>query len=96
MSLSVPAPMASHSFITDIDIILEGTVPSFHLGPAPSSQGERDDPIDQKMQALEFFKDWTSCLLVTTVAAMGWVSAERVKLVSRLLKQLCIRAFALS
>lgn len=48
--------------------------------------------IHQKIRALEFFKDWTNYLLVTTVAAMGWVSAETVKLVSPLLKRLCIWA----
>jgi hypothetical protein len=28
--------------------------------------------IEQKLKALESFKDWTNYLLVTTVAALGW------------------------
>ena len=31
---------------------------------------------DQKLKALEFFKDWSNYLLVTTIAALGWVSAK--------------------
>jgi hypothetical protein len=31
---------------------------------------------DQLLKSLEYFKDWSNYLLVTTVAAMGWVSAS--------------------
>jgi hypothetical protein len=32
--------------------------------------------IDRKLKALDSFKDWSNYLLVTTVAALGWVSTE--------------------
>jgi hypothetical protein len=31
---------------------------------------------DQQTKALEFFKDWTNYLLVTSVAALGWTAKE--------------------
>jgi hypothetical protein len=30
----------------------------------------------QKTSAIGMFKDWTNYLLVTTVAALGWVAAQ--------------------
>ena len=35
---------------------------------------------DKRMKALEFFKDWSNYLLVTTVAALGWASTEKTAL----------------
>src|SRR5713101_5818541 len=32
--------------------------------------------IEQRIRALESFKDWSNYLLVTTVAALGWLSNE--------------------
>jgi hypothetical protein len=32
--------------------------------------------IEQKLKALDCFKDWSNYLLVTTVAALGWVAAK--------------------
>lgn len=51
---------------------------------ARSSQGPEDTgktvgpAIDaaQRLKALGYFKDWTNYMLVTTVAAIGWVSAK--------------------
>jgi len=34
---------------------------------------------EQKTKALEFFKDWSNYLLVTTVAALGFVSSQLPK-----------------
>lgn len=55
---------------------------------------------DRSTKALEFFKDWSNYLLVTTVAALGWVSgtAESGKTawVHDVYKPLCIWALALS
>lgn len=30
--------------------------------------------IEQNLKALEFFKDWSNYMLVTTVAALGWLA----------------------
>ena len=35
-----------------------------------------DTHIEQVLRALEFFKDWSNFLLVTTVAALGWVATK--------------------
>ena len=35
-----------------------------------------DPKVTQLLSALGFFKDWTNYLLVTTVAALGWVAAK--------------------
>jgi hypothetical protein len=32
--------------------------------------------IDQKLKALDAFKDWSNYLLVTTVASLGWTAKE--------------------
>jgi uncharacterized membrane protein len=33
------------------------------------------DNLDRKLKALEWFKDWSNYLLITTVAATGWVAS---------------------
>ena len=53
------------------------------------------DSIEQKVQALGFFKDWTNYLLVTTVAALGWAASEDGVL-SDCLRRACVWSFALS
>jgi hypothetical protein len=45
---------------------------------------------------LEFFKDWSNYLLVTTVAALGWITTDNVEFWSPTVKLLCIWCFALS
>ena len=35
------------------------------------------DRLDQKLKALDAFKDWSNYLLVTTVAALGWTSTKK-------------------
>ena len=34
------------------------------------------DALEQKIKALESFKDWTNYLLITTVAALGWTAGK--------------------
>ena len=34
------------------------------------------EPLDRSIEALKLFKDWSNYLLVTTVAAIGWVSTR--------------------
>ena len=46
----------------------------------------------QKTAAIASFKDWTNYLLVTTVAALGWVSTQP----SDLLAKICSGCLALS
>lgn len=33
-----------------------------------------DETVEQRLQALAHFKDWSNYMLVTTVAALGWVA----------------------
>jgi hypothetical protein len=33
-------------------------------------------PTEQKLKALEAFKDWSNYLLITTVAALGWTASK--------------------
>lgn len=55
------------------------------------------EPVtDPKSKALEFFKDWSNYLLVTTVAAVGWVAAGDIDFSSVWVRAICILAFALS
>ena len=55
------------------------------------------DSIEQKLKALEAFKDWSNYLLVTTVAALGWVSTKDAPHFSRRWIRLwCIWSFASS
>jgi len=51
---------------------------------------------DPLTKALEFFKDWSNYLLVTTVAALGWVASSTTTFTSHSLKPWCIWLFALS
>ena len=39
-----------------------------------------DPKVTQLLGALGFFKDWTNYLLVTTVAALGWIATKPVLL----------------
>jgi len=41
------------------------------------------DEKEQKLKALDCFKDWSNYLLVTTVAALGWVAAKESPVNSR-------------
>jgi len=53
--------------------------------------------VEQKLKALDFFKDWTNYLLVTTVAALGWTSAKDAATFSATwLRAACILTFAIS
>ena len=54
------------------------------------------DHIDQKLKALEWFKDWSNYLLVTTVAATGWVAYDKNISWSPWLKAACIWSFGIS
>ena len=46
--------------------------------------------VDRRIKALEFFKDWTNYLLVTTVAALGWVTKPGLDFSPPGLKLACI------
>lgn len=46
--------------------------------------------------ALGHFKDWSNYLLVTTVAALGWVAHKEALDSSPVFKNICIVSFALS
>jgi hypothetical protein len=50
---------------------------------------------EQKLKALEYFKDWSNYLLVTTVAALGWVASKDSGL-HDWAKPWCVGAFGLS
>jgi len=53
--------------------------------------------IERRLRALEAFKDWSNYLLVTTVAALGWVSTKDAPHFSgSCLRLACIWSFALS
>jgi hypothetical protein len=53
--------------------------------------------IEQKLKALDGFKDWSNYLLVTTVAALGWTTAKDGAGFSSIwIKGVCIALFALS
>jgi hypothetical protein len=53
-------------------------------------------PADDMTKALEFFKDWSNYLLVTTVAAVGWVGAKESFAGIPSLKPWCMAALGLS
>ena len=55
-----------------------------------------DPHVTQLLQGLGFFKDWTNYLLVTTVAALGWVATKPVLVVPPWLLALTIACFCLS
>src|SRR6478735_2735214 len=52
--------------------------------------------VTQGLQALGFFKDWTNYLLVTTVAALGWIATKPVVGFPPWLLALTIACFGLS
>jgi hypothetical protein len=54
------------------------------------------DELQQGLKALEFLKDWSNFLLVTTVAALGWVAKRDMYLVTSGLRQWCIASLAVS
>jgi hypothetical protein len=43
---------------------------------ATESKAAMEPQTEKFLKALEFFKDWSNYLLVTTVAALGWVAAS--------------------
>jgi len=51
---------------------------------------------DAKTTALAFFKDWSNYLLLTTVAALGWVASGDIAFSSAWVRAVCIFSFALS
>ena len=53
-------------------------------------------PPDKPTKALEFFKDWTNYLLVTTVAAIGWVAEKGIIANHPKLRFWCLLALGLS
>jgi hypothetical protein len=56
-----------------------------------------NDPLEQKLKALDSFKDWTNYLLVTTVAALGWTTGkEAATFCTPCMKTGAIVTFALS
>ena len=69
------------------------TIATFHLAAGSASAADAMDPLSQHMKALEFFKDWSNYLLVTTVAALGWLAATPATVTTR---RLCVWLFALS
>jgi len=53
--------------------------------------------IEQKLKALDSFKDWGNYLLLTTVAALGWTTAkDAASFSSPWIKDACILLFAIS
>jgi uncharacterized oligopeptide transporter (OPT) family protein len=54
------------------------------------------DSVEQKLKALEAFKDWSNYLLVTTVAALGWVSTKPLGFSPTQIRAWCIWSFAIS
>jgi hypothetical protein len=46
-----------------------------------TNEGESEQ-VTQLLKGLGFFKDWSNYLLVTTVAALGWVATKPVLVVS--------------
>jgi len=62
-----------------------------------NKNGAKFDPTEQRLRALESFKDWSNYLLVTTVAALGWVSTKDAPhLLPTWTRTWCIWSFALS
>jgi hypothetical protein len=52
---------------------------------------------DRLTKALEFFKDWSNYLLVTTVAAVGWTAGkDAATFTIPILKPLCVVALGFS
>ena len=51
---------------------------------------------DPKTKALEFFKDWSNYLLVTTAVAVGWVGGTGFAFSSAWVRAVCILSFSIS
>lgn len=51
---------------------------------------------DPRQKALEHFKDWSNYLLVTTVAAMGWVATQGDSFAIPCMKSWCLGLFGFS
>ena len=47
-------------------------------------------------KAIEYFKDWSNYLLVTTVAALGWVATKNLPFFSPWMRLSCMVALGLS
>src|SRR5215211_9013485 len=55
------------------------------------------ETVGSSSKALEFFKDWTNYLLVTTVASLGWIATtEKIAFSTPYVRGFCIIAFAFS
>jgi hypothetical protein len=64
---------------------------------SPLNGGKVMDPnVTQLLQGLGFFKDWTNYLLVTTVAALGWIASKPVLVVPPRLLAWTIACFCFS
>jgi nitrate reductase gamma subunit len=59
---------------------------------------ENKRAIERRTKALEFFKDWTNYLLVTTVVAVGWIATTKdAELFSnKYMRAVCILSLAAS
>ena len=55
-----------------------------------------DQHVAQLLQGLGFFKDWTNYLLVTTVAALGWIATKPVLVIPPRLLAWTIACFCFS
>ena len=51
---------------------------------------------ENQIQALGYFKDWSNYLLVTTVAALGWVAAYPNSFVRPRMRTWCLWALGIS
>jgi hypothetical protein len=51
---------------------------------------------DRTRAALQSFKDWSNYLLVTTVAAAGWIASDNVEFSSNVLKAASLWSFGVS
>lgn len=52
--------------------------------------------VDAQTKALEFFKDWSNYLLVTTVAALGWIASGDIAFSSVWVRAVCLLSLSLS
>jgi hypothetical protein len=57
---------------------------------------ESAEHVGQLLKGLEFFKDWSNYLLVTTVAALGWVTTSQHLTISRASRRFVIASLAVS
>jgi hypothetical protein len=62
----------------------------------PGASLEMNPIIEQRLKALEFFKDWSNYLLITTVAALGWVATKDSPGLPPLASSLTILCFGFS